>query len=101
MPPCVGYGAVRTAGDPELPTSSNPAVFVLKAKGNPEPLVHIRRQSFRIAKDGTPFDIVLGSVNERSPGHYGGYRAWVELGIGSASSRIEPGENVDCSFRRV
>ena len=63
------YGPLRGKSDPELPTPTDPAVYILKAKGKAEPLAQIRRRSFRISKDGTPFDIALTNVIGATPAY--------------------------------
>ena len=51
-----------------LPSSSAPAVFVLRKRGDPVPLVQLPRRSVMVTKDGTPTEICLATGKKASTG---------------------------------
>lgn len=42
------------------PTKDSPAVFVLHKMGKAEPIVHVGTRSYKVSKDGQPFEVSLG-----------------------------------------
>lgn len=73
-----------------LPSSSAPAVFVLRKTGNAVPLVQLTRRSVMVAKDGTPAEISL-ATGKKTPAGKGDLRveAWTNDDAPNAKGRYD------------
>jgi len=54
----IRFGKFRSNSDPQIPTASNPTVFVLRKMGEPVPLVKIEN-FVKVLRNGTPTEISL------------------------------------------
>jgi hypothetical protein len=53
------YVSRDSAQDKSIPTSDNPAIFVLRKMGETVPLVHVSERSVRVPKSGSPVEVIL------------------------------------------
>lgn len=63
----IRFGMFRSDQDPEIPTASNPAIFVLRKRGQTVPLVEARK-NVSVARNGTPIEVDLRTGRTTSLG---------------------------------